>query len=321
MKLGTILFEGDETVIARVTDESAVALQFDDMDKLIRAGSEGLNRANDAIEACRSGNLPEIDLACVDWLPPNPRPSKILGCAINNNGLNKNAFRPLVSPMFFIKGRNALTPHLKTIDILERHGRTFPEPEPVVVFGKTAKDIDENNALDYVFGYTLTNDVTANGIKFAEDAIAVKETKEMFNRSPKSWREILGDEDTWLYFIYHSRSKAADTFASMGPWITTKDEVHDPNRLTIRGSIDGELFCEDTTANYFFRVERVISEAATWFTLEPGDCLHPGTATQGTPENPGGHLAIDLREYHGKPCDVEIPELGKLTTFINYLGG
>jgi 2-keto-4-pentenoate hydratase/2-oxohepta-3-ene-1,7-dioic acid hydratase in catechol pathway len=310
---------GQEKVIARLSDDMAVALDYPTMDALINAGSKGLDDAHESIEGGRAGRKDVIALEDVEWLAPNPRPSKIVGTAINNNDLNKNAFRPLISPMFFIKGRNALTGHLKTIDILARHGRTFPEPEPVVVLGKTAKNIREGDALDYVFGYTLTNDVTANGIKFAEDAIAVKESKEMFDRSPKTWRHIMGDDDSWLYFIYHARSKAADTFASMGPWITTKDEISDPDRLAIRGYIDGKLFCEDSTENYFFPVSRVIAEAATWFTMEPGDYIHPGTASKGTAENPGGHLAIDLRDFHGKPVDVEVSGLGFMRNFVNCL--
>ncbi len=66
----------------------------------------------------------------------------------------------------------------------------------------------------------------------------------------------------------------------MGPWLTTKDEITNPNRLNIRGYIDGECYTDDSTSNYFFTVERVIAEATKWFTMEPGDCLHTGTASE-----------------------------------------
>lgn len=317
MKLGTIRNLGNETVIGRIDDDRAVALPFLTMSELIEAGDRGLDAAHEAIERARSGSEASISLADVDWMAPNPRPSKILGCAVNNGNLNRKAHRPLVSPMFFIKGRNALTGHLKSIDILKRHGRLIPEPEPVVVFGKTAKNVAPEKVLDHVFGYTLTNDVTASGIKFSEDAMALREDKDLFKPFHASWRERASEDDTWLYLIYHSRSKASDTFAAMGPWITTKDEVPDPNQLTIRGAVDGEEYTVDSTANYHFTVEQVLAEASIWFTMEPGDCLHTGTASVGTEKHPGGNIATNLWDYDGKYTDVTISELGTLRNLIN----
>ncbi len=317
MKLGTIKIDGKPTVIGRVTDEKAVRLPFAWMEELIEAGERGLDTARAEIEKAQRGGLPLIDLANADWMAPNPRPSKILGCAVNNNNLNDKAFRPMTAPMFFIKGRSALTGHNKTIDILKDHGQSIPEPEPVVVFGKTAKHVAPERALDYVFGYTLTNDVTASGVKFSQDAIALKQSKEIVKPHHTAWRPKFGDEDTWLFFIYHAKSKAADTFAAMGPWITTKDEVPNPNRLRIRGYIDGECYADDSTANYFFSVERVISEATKWFTMEVGDCIHTGTGSKGTEKHPRGNIGTYLGLYGGKLTDVEVEGLGRLSNRIN----
>jgi 2-keto-4-pentenoate hydratase/2-oxohepta-3-ene-1,7-dioic acid hydratase in catechol pathway len=317
MKLGTIRIEGRPTVIARVTDEQAVALDFSWMEDLIEAGNAGLDAAAAAIEATKAGRLPVIDLTAADWMAPNPRPSKILGCAVNNNSLNEKAFRPMTAPMFFIKGRSALTGHNKTIDILKDHGQSIPEPEPVVVFGKRAKNVPPEDALDYIFGYTLTNDVTASGVKFGQDAIALKQTKDIVKPHHTAWRQTYGDDDTYLYFIYHSKSKAADTFAAMGPWLTTKDEIANPNALRVRGYIDGECYADDSTANYFFPVERVISEATKWFTMEVGDCIHTGTASKGTEKHPKGNIGTYLGQYGGKLTDVEVEGLGRLSNRIN----
>ena len=319
MKLGTIRLDGRPTVIARVADAQGVALDFAWMEDLIEAGNAGLDAAAAAIEAARKGKLPVIELAEADWMAPNPRPSKILGCAVNNNNLNAKAFRPMTAPMFFIKGRSALTGHNKTIDILKDHGQSIPEPEPVVVFGKRGKNVAPEDALDYVFGYTLTNDVTASGVKFGEDSIALKQTRDIVKPHHTAWRPKYGDDDTYLYFVYHSKSKAADTFAAMGPWLTTKDEIADPNALRVRGYIDGECYADDTTANYFFPVERVISEATKWFTMEVGDCLHTGTASKGTEKHPKGNIGTYLGLYGDKLTDVEVEGLGKLTNRINLL--
>jgi 2-keto-4-pentenoate hydratase/2-oxohepta-3-ene-1,7-dioic acid hydratase in catechol pathway len=314
MKLGTIRLNGKQVTIARVDGNQAVAVDVHDMEDLIISGNAGLDKAAHAIEAARAGKAHIIDVSAADWLAPNPRASKILGCAVNNNELNQRAFRPMKSPMFFTKGRSALTGHNKPIVLLERHGRSIPEPEPVVVFGKLAKDVPQEKIMDYVFGYTLTNDVTASGIKFGEDSIALNMDPKFTAPHHFAWRERFGDNDNYVYFVYHARSKAADTFAAMGPWLTTKDEVKDPNKLTIRGYVDGDMYCEDSTANYFFPVERVLHEANLWFTMEPGDCVHCGTASKGTPKHPKGNIGTFLSGYAN--TEVEVEGLGRLFNTI-----
>ena len=313
MKLGTLRLNGAETVVGRVDEHHAVALDMPTMEAMILGGNATLDAAHEAIEKGKAGASELIETDNADWMAPNPRASKIIGCAVNNNRLNETSHRPMKSPMFFMKGRSALTGHGKPIHILGRHGRTIPEPEPVAVFGKVAKDIDDDRILDHVFGYTVTNDCTASGIKFGEDSIALRQDADLIFPHHMEWRHRFED-DNYLYFIYHSRSKAADTFAAMGPWLTTADEIDNPNDLRIRGYIDGELYADDSTSNYYFPVERVLGEASTWFTMEPGDCIHTGTAVKGTDRFPSGNLGIDLREH--KLTDVEIDGLCRLSNPI-----
>ncbi len=313
MKLGTIRLNGTETVIGRVDDSNAVALAPATMEDLIAGGDAALEDAGKAIAVGAAGKAELIDVTNADWMAPNPRASKILGCAVNNNNLNRVAHRPMKSPMFFTKARSALTGHGKPIKILTRHGRTIPEPEPVVMFKSTAKDVGEDKILDHVFGYTLTNDCTASGIKFGEDSIALNQKPDLIFPHHMEWRHRFED-DNYLYFIYHSRSKAADTFAAMGPWLTTADEVNDPNNMRVKGYIDGEVYADDSTANYFFPVERVLSEASIWFTMELGDCVHCGTAVKGNEKFPKGNLGVDLRQF--SVTDVEIDGLGRLSNPI-----
>lgn len=320
MKLGTIRIEGTPTVIARVADDQAVAVGYTWMEDLIEADNAGLDTADQAIKDALAGKKPVIDLADVDWMAPNPKASKILGCAVNNNNLNSKAYKPMTKPMFFTKGRSALTGHLKNIEILKEHGQSINEPEPVAVFGKKAKNVADEDILDYIFGWTMTNDVTASGVKFGQDSIALKQTPDLIKPHHTGWRPPMGEpgeEDSYLIFIYHSKSKAADTFAAMGPWLTTKDEVPNPNNLVMRGYIDGECYTEDSTANYFFPVERVLSEASKWFTMEPGDCVHTGTASKGTEKFPRGNIGTYMAPYDGKMTDVEIEGLGTLSNKIS----
>jgi 2-keto-4-pentenoate hydratase/2-oxohepta-3-ene-1,7-dioic acid hydratase in catechol pathway len=314
MKLGTIKIDGKESVIGRVDQDHAVALAPATMEELIAGGEAALADAQKSIDQGHAGSAPLIDLGDADWMAPNPRASKIIGCAVNNNHLNKVAYRPMKSPMFFTKGRSALTGHNKPIRILSRHGRTIPEPEPVVVFKQNAKDVSADKILDYVFGYTITNDCTASGIKFGEDSIALNQKPELIFPHHMEWRHRF-ENDNYLYFIYHSRSKAADTFAAMGPWITTADEVKDPNNLRVTGYIDGEVYADDTTASYFFPVEAVLAEASIWFTLEAGDCIHCGTAVKGTEKFPRGNLGVDMREF--STDEIEIEGLGRLRNTID----
>ena len=214
MKLGTIRADGKETVIGRVDDDHGVALAPATMEALIAGGDAALADAQKVIDSAVAGSAKLIELAGADWLAPNPRASKIIGCAVNNNHLNKVAYRPMKSPMYFMKGRSALTGHNKPIKILKRHGRTIPEPEPVAVFKSIAKDVEPENILDHVFGYTVTNDCTAGGIKFGEDSIALNQRPDLIFPHHMEWRHRFED-DNYIYFIYHSRSKAADTFAAM----------------------------------------------------------------------------------------------------------
>lgn len=313
MKLGTIRHNGTPTVIGRVDDTHGVALGFTWMEDLIAGGDAALDAAQNLIDAAAAGSAELIDLTSVDWMAPNPKASKILGCAVNNRKLNEVAYRPMKSPMFFTKGRSALTGHNKDIEILARHGRTIPEPEPVIVFGKDAKNVDPENIMDHVFGYTITNDCTASGIKFGEDSIALNQKPELIFPHHMEWRHRF-EEDNYIYFVYHARSKAADTFAAMGPWITTKDEIRNPNDLRVRGYVDGELFADDSTANYFFPIETVLAEASIWFTMELGDCVHCGTAVKGTEKYPKGNLGVDLRQF--STTEVEIEGLGRLSNKI-----
>lgn len=315
MKLGTIRHNGKPTVIARVEGHNAVVVDVHDMEELIISGNQGLDQAARAIDQAKAGKAAVLDVSGADWMAPNPKASKILGCAVNNNNLNKAAYKPMKSPMFFTKGRSALTGHNKPIVILPRHGRTIPEPEPVAVFGKLAKDVPQEKILDHIFGYTMTNDITASGIKFGEDSIALNMDPKFTGPHHFAWREKFGDGDNYVYFVYHARSKAADTFAAMGPWLTTKDEIADPNKLVIRGYVDGEMYTEDSTANYFFPVERVLHEANIWFTMEPGDCVHCGTASKGTEKHPKGNIGTFLANY--TTTEVEVEGLGRLSNPID----
>ena len=261
-----------------------------------------------------------LDETTFDWLPPLNNPSKILGVAFNNKELMRKAHRDPGVPNFFLKPPSALQGHNKPIIVDPEWGAVIPEPEICAVIGKKAKHISENEALDYVFGFLIHNDVTSHGLKFQKDSIAITYDKDMARPEFYKWRNLNGPEDTDAFYVYHTRSKGTDTFGPMGPWITTIDSVGDPNKLSVTGTINNILFTQDHTSNYRFSVEKCIAEASSYFTLEAGDLISFGTTGKGTKRFPRGHKSLLIGEQVGY-IGIEIEKLGKLMNPIKHQKG
>ena len=131
---------------------------------------------------------------------------------------------------------------------------------------------------------------------------------------------IRDSDDTDAFYVYHTRSKGTDTFGPMGPWVTTSDEVKNPNKLSVTGSLNEEVFTNDHTSNYRFSVEKCISEASSYFTLEPGDLISFGTTGKGTPKFPRGHKSLLIGEQKGT-INISIDNLGTLSNPIKHQKG
>jgi 2-keto-4-pentenoate hydratase/2-oxohepta-3-ene-1,7-dioic acid hydratase in catechol pathway len=325
MKIATINLDGQPTPIAKIDDNRAVT--FADaygaanlshaprsLLELIEAGPSELERLRQALRADLTA-AKKIDIETADWLPPVTRPSKIFGVAFNNRALTDIAHvRPTV-PMFFLKPPSALNGHKKPIMIGPDYGRTIPELELGVIIGKRARNLKPEEVRSHLFGYTVVNDVTSTGLKFSYDSIAIDLAPEHVEPVHMGWRRRRDDQDTELYFTYHTRSKGADTFGPMGPWLTTADDVADPNNLEVKAWFNDEPLTEDSTANYQFSIEELVSEASRFFTLEPGDIFHCGTTGKGVGRFPRGHLSLDLSKVEGT-VSVEITGLGRLANPI-----
>ncbi len=149
------------------------------------------------------------------------------------------------------------------------------EVELGVIIGKTGKNISEADALSYVFGYTVLNDVTARDI-----------------------------QDKFKQFF---KGKSLDGYCPMGPWIVTADEIPDPQQLTIRLRVNGEIKQEGSTRDMIYAVKTIISVVSQGMTLEPGDIIATGTPGGiGRARNPPEYLkAGDLME-------TEIEGIGSL---------
>ena len=149
-------------------------------------------------------------------------------------------------PAFFTKATNTVTGPYDSIPLHENlTAEVDYEAELGVIIGKRCSDIKAENAYDYVFGYTIINDVTA--------------------------RDLQKKHLQWF------KGKSLDGFCPMGPWIVTKDEIEDPMNLNITCRVNGELRQNSNTCNMIESISSLISNLSKGLTLEPGDILATGT--------------------------------------------
>jgi len=215
-----------------------------------------------ALEALRSaidGSGPAKLVGCsvpegnVALLAPIPRPRKnIFGIGLNYTEHVAESARALDTsdqlpkqPVIFSKPPTAVSAWNDPI----RHNAKITqqldwEVELAVVIGQTARNVDEVNALDYVFGYTIINDVSARDCRRAGQ---------------------------WIV------SKGQDGFAPMGPCIVTRDEVPDPQNLNLWARVNGVEKQNSNTKFMLFNVRQIIADISTVMTLEPGDVIATGT--------------------------------------------
>lgn len=150
------------------------------------------------------------------------------------------------------------------------------EGELAVIIGVTARKVSQDDALDYVFGYSIANDVSARDLQTRD----------------KQW----------------TRAKGLDTFCPLGPIVVTVDEIPDPQNLRIVTTVDGVEKQNGSTADMIFDVPYLISHLSRAFTLNPGDIILTGTPSGvGKAQNPPQFLG------DGSVVSVEIPGIGKLT--------
>ncbi|WP_030620351.1 fumarylacetoacetate hydrolase family protein [Streptomyces fulvoviolaceus] len=250
-----------------------------------------------------------LDVSQVRWLPPSPRPSKIVGVAINNKLGAQFAHRTPVEPAYFLKPPSALVGHGEPVVVPKEYGLTHPEPELAAVIGTRARNLTPENALDAVLGFTIINDITSPGLK---DRDSMELVLPIDIGSDLSWRRRHGEDDHSIYLTYHARSKGCDTFAPMGPWLVTRDEIPDPNDLDVECRLDGELVLIDSTRNLTFSIQEAIAHLSRSMTLEPGDVVHFGTAFQSAaPERYPTIRHLDMSRIDGT-FSIDIQGIGRL---------
>ena len=210
----------------------------------IEAGPDALEKAAafaDQSPASASYKLREIKLRA-----PIPRPRKLICVGLNyrDHAAETGAEIPSV-PTIFNKFATAVIGPGDNIVLPRVSKAPDYEAEFAFVIGRGGRHIAGEDWRDHVFGYTIVNDVTGRD----------------YQRATSQW--LMG--------------KTFDTFAPMGPWIVTADEIADPHNLDIRIEINGEILQDSNTRELIFKIPDLIAFLSSVFTLEPGDIVSTGT--------------------------------------------
>jgi len=216
-------------------------------------------------------------------LAPISNPSKIICLAFNyTDHATEQKTNPPEEPVIVMKPRTTLTGTNSEICSPSFVEKLDYEIELALIIGKTCKNIDESQAMDAIFGYMIFNDVTARGIQFQDKQF--------------------------------TRAKGFDTFAPCGPWITTADEVPNPQNLKMTTKINGELRQNSSTSKMFLKIPSIVSKLSKVMTLEKGDIISTGTPQGVVLNNPNLEFL-----KNGDKIEMEIENLGKLENTIKFL--
>ena len=149
-------------------------------------------------------------------------------------------------PVLFFKATSAIVGPFDNIIIPKGSTKTDWEVELAVVIGKTASYVSEKNAMNHIAGYVLHNDVSERAFQIERSGQWVK-------------------------------GKSCDTFAPLGPFIATKDEITDPNNLNLWLKLNGKIMQNSNTSDFIFNIQHVVSYISQFMTLLPGDVISTGT--------------------------------------------
>ena len=201
--------------------------------------------------------------------PPIANPSKIICVGLNyaKHALESKMERPN-EPVLFFKSTTAITGPFDTIVIPPGSTKTYWEVELAVVIGKKASYVSEAQAMYHVAGYVLHNDV-----------------------SEREYQLERGGQ--WV------KGKSCDTFAPIGPYLVTADEIADPHALDLWLKVNGELMQSSNTSDLIFNIPTLVSYISHFMTLLPGDIISTGTPA-------GVGLGFDPPRYLKKGYVVEL---------------
>ncbi len=223
------------------------------------------------------------DLSEFEILAPIPNPQKIVCLAFNYiDHAKEQEITPPSEPAIFIKPRTTLCGTNSNIICPKFVKELDYEVELAVVIGKECKNISEEQAMNQIFGYMVLNDVSARDIQFQDKQF--------------------------------TRGKSFDTFAPCGPWITTNDEINNPQDLHLLTNINSEERQNSNTKNMHLTIPQIISKLSKVMTLEPGDIISTGTPEGVALKNPDTPFLKDGDKIH-----MEIEKLGTIQNTVRFV--
>ena len=311
MKLGTVSVGGAQRVAVAVEGDRAVVLY----PGLTMAGLIEDWAASRAVveRAVTDGAYNAVPVSVLTWLPPVPRPGKVICVALNNSANAERIMSGPSHPATFNKPTTSLLGHNQPIRLKKEFGRVHPEPELAVVIGtgspaqqsgSSGADISRDDAMNHVFGYTIINDLTSPTMR-AQDTFHYRAI-----HPRKDGTEGIEYVDTWV--TYSGRYKGSDGFGPIGPWIVTADEIPDPHALTVTCVHQSRIITEDSTSNLTHKVADVVSYMSGYQTLEPGDIIAMGTALKASAAGGSAVQNVNLTELGGR-IEVTISGIGTLS--------
>ena len=207
--------------------------------------------------------------------PPLKNPSKIICVGLNYaKHAAESGMDVPKEPVIFFKATSSIVGPNDDIVIPRDSEKTDWEVELAVVIGKKASYVEEQEAMDYIAGYVLHNDV-----------------------SERAFQLEMGGQ--WV------KGKSADTFAPIGPALVTKDEISDPHNLDLWLNVNGEVMQSSNTSDLIFNIPELVSYISRFMTLLPGDIISTGTPS-------GVGLGLDPPRYlqPGDVVELGIDQLG-----------
>jgi 2-keto-4-pentenoate hydratase/2-oxohepta-3-ene-1,7-dioic acid hydratase in catechol pathway len=216
-------------------------------------------------------------------LSPIPNPNKIICLAFNYiDHAREQNLSPPEDPAIVLKPRTTLNGTESDIICPDFVTQLDYEVELALIIGENCKNIDEEKAKEAIFGYMILNDVSARDIQFKDKQF--------------------------------TRGKSFDTFAPSGPWITTSDEIKNPQNLRLTTKINDNIRQDSSTSNMFIKIPEIVSKLSKVMTLEKGDIISTGTPAGVMLNKPN---AVFLKE--GDKIEMEIEHLGVLKNTVKFV--
>ncbi|MFW9923654.1 MAG: fumarylacetoacetate hydrolase family protein [Candidatus Thorarchaeota archaeon] len=293
-KIG-VFYNAEQVIDVIAADENLPKTRFEkikEMEDLIALGDKGIKELKQFVIELKELAKNDIEIFQeiadntfypvkeIKFIAPISNPQKII-CLGRNfvEHAKEGGAEPPKNPMIWGKFNSAIIGHQDNIVLPKISDKVDVEIELVAIIGKKGKHIPEEEALNYVFGYTIGNDVSARDFQYADKQF--------------------------------TRSKTMDTFAPLGPWIVTKDEIEDSQNLNLELKVNERVWQNSNTKNMTFSVAYIISYLSDSFTFEPGDLIFTGTpAGVGHYQEPPSYLK------EGDIVTLTIEKIGTLANFV-----